>query len=109
MPVRGARLPWKLKTTWSDSEIKPFTEAFYTEHAALSARRDRMRIANRKNAGAGIFLVTNRDDSSYVAPKPERCPFCKLWGTDWIWQVKTYLCADHAEVLEDLLDQDVAP
>lgn len=106
MPVKGARLPWKLTTTWADSDIKPFTEAFYTERAALFARRQRLTVANRKSDGAGTFVVTNRDDPSYVAPEPERCPFCKLWGTDWIWQVKTYLCAEHGSVLEELLDQE---
>lgn len=106
MPVKGARLPWKLRTTWANSEIKPFTEAFYTEDGALGARLLRLRIANRKRGGAGIFEVTNQDDPSYVAPEPERCPFCPLWGTDWVWQVKAHLCTEHANVLEDLLTQD---
>lgn len=108
MPKRGARLPWKLRTTWADSEIKPFTEAFYTESEALNARRDRLRIANRKSEGAGVFLMTNQDDSSYVAPEPERCPFCPLWGTEWVWKVCAHLCEEHAYVLEELLDQGVS-
>ena len=103
MPKRGARLPWKLRTTWENSDIKPFTEAFYTEDGALGARIQRLRIANRTSEGVGTFVITNVDNPSYVAPEPERCPFCPLWGTDWVWQVRRHLCADHAEILEDLL------
>jgi hypothetical protein len=109
MPKRGARLPWKLRTTWANSDIKPFTEAFYTEEGALGARIQRLRIANRKSDGAGTFVITNQDDPSYVASEPERCPFCPLWGTEWVWQVLTHLCADHAEVLEDLLLREGRP
>lgn len=108
MPKRGARLPWRMTTTWPH-ETKPFVEAFYTEDGALGARLRRLYIANRNHDGAGTFVVSNRDDPTYVDSGASHCPFCPLWGTNWVWQVKTYLCADHAEVLEDLLDQDVAP
>ena len=98
MAKRGERRPWRLKTTWAHSDIKPFTDTFRTADEALSARVQRMRVDNASGNSVSLFEITNRDMPDDRAPVPFRCVRCGRWGTETApGAMRVMLCADHAE------------
>lgn len=98
MAKRGERRPWRLTTTWSHADIKPFTETFRTVDEALSARVQRMRVDNARGNSDSLFEITHRDNPNYRAPVPFRCVRCGRWGTETApGAMRVMLCADHAE------------
>lgn len=96
MPKRGQTQPWRLKTVWNHSDIKPFTEVFATEEQAISARHQRMRVDNVRGDSHGLFEITHRERPDYRAPEATRCSECDLWGTEYNPLNGMLLCADHA-------------
>lgn len=106
MPKRGAKLPWCLTTTWADIDIRPFTATFVAEQDVLRERNERLRVANRQSDGEGTFTITHRENPDYVAPEPERCVRCHLWGTEVLLSgMDGFMCADHAEEYWDEINQ----
>lgn len=83
MPKRGQRLPYKLKTTWSDAAIRPFTQALSTESELRYRLVEQLRVANYRDDINAQFEMWKADDPSYVAPVYERCPECRTrWATE---------------------------
>jgi len=105
MPKRGAQLPWRLTTTWACGTIRTFTEALLTEADALRERNERLRIANRRDDGAGTFVITHRERPDYVAPEPHRCGECHLWGTEPDPRGMDMVCATHEEAIWEEMEE----
>lgn len=96
MPKRGQTQPWRLKTTWTHADIRPFVETFSREEDAIRARYNRMRVDNVRGDANSLFEITHRERPDYVEPPMPRCPQCELWGTDYNPFKGPLLCTDHA-------------
>lgn len=97
MPKRGQTQPWRLKTTWTHADIKPFVETFSREEDAIRARYERMRVDNVRGDSNSLFEITHRERPDYRAPDPKRCPQCTLWGTEYNPTGGNPLCAAHSD------------
>ena len=102
MPKRGQRLPYKLKTTWSGTGIRPFTQALPTESALRSELLARLMVDNSRGGAESSFEMWNVDDPAFVAPTYGRCPEClTLWGTEDVPGAEFLLCVPCCDTLQE--------